>query len=95
MNFKSITEVVEKIIIIQVNHITETFEKDKLVKLIRNIKPLPVYPDGLFTIDLRDYFRGKNIQQFVIWLNTSRLNSSTLLIGKLSVKIIYFSDKKS
>ena len=92
LNFKNITEVLEGIVIIQVNHITESFQKDKLVKLLRNIKPLPVYPDGLFTIDLRDYFRGKNIKQIMITLNTRRLNSSTLLIGKISVNIIYLSD---
>ena len=83
LNFKNITEVLEKIHIIHFNHSTEIFKKEELVKLLRNIKPQPVYPDGLFTLDLRDYFRGKNIKTLVICLR-SRINSSTLLIGKVS-----------
>ena len=83
MNFKNVTEVLEKIHIIHFNHSTEIFKKEELVKLLRNIKPQPVYPDGLFTLDLRDYFRGKNIKTLVICLR-SRINSSTLLIGKVS-----------
>ena len=73
----------DSISIVQVNHSTEIFEKDELVKLLGNIKPQPVYPDGLFTIDLRDYIRGKNIQRLEIILHTSRINASTLLIGKV------------
>ena len=88
MNFKTITEVLESLVIIQVNHTKESFKKDKLEKLLRNIKPLPVYPDGLFTIDLRHYFRGKNIKKLIIELNTRSLNSSTLLIGKVSVRFL-------
>ena len=83
LNFKNITEVLDSISIVQVNHSTEIFKKEELVKLLRNIKPQPVYPDGLFTLDLRDYFRGKNIKTLVICLR-SRINSSTLLIGKVS-----------
>ena len=84
LNFKNITEVLERIVLIQSNHIKESFEKDELVKLLRNTKPQPAYPEGFFTIDLRHYFRGKNIKELVIVLNTSRLNSSTLVIGKVS-----------
>ena len=97
LNFKNITEVLDSISIVQVNHSTEIFEKDELVKLLGNIKPQPVYPDGLFTIDLRDYIRGKTIQRLEIRLHTSRINASTLLIGKVSsddmiqFSIFYFS----
>ena len=91
MNFQHISEVFDGLILVQRNHSKEVFTNESLIRLLGDVKPQPVFPDGVFSIDLRDYMRGKEIKQITFNFNMSQINSTSLMLedaGEVGVRTV-------